>query len=203
MVKLKPLPYDYEDLEPAIGKEALIEHHQKHHKGYVDKLNDALKPYPQLLERVGGLEALLGTPKYIPLDIKTKVVNFGGGVYTHDLFWQSLSPTNTEPFFEGAFKREVEATFGGLYSLKKEIVEKGIAHFGSGWVWLVVTKDGLKVQTLDNQLTPLMRGHYPLLCVDLWEHAYYLDFKSDRATFLKSLISNINWGNVQKRYMGF
>ena len=203
MVKLKPLPYDYEDFSPVIGKEALIEHHQKHHKGYVDKLNEALKPYPELLNRVGGLEVLLGNPKHIPLDIKTKVVNFGGGVYTHDLFWSSISPQNTEPFFKGAFKREVEDTFGGLYSLKKEIVEKGLSHFGSGWVWLVITKDGLKVQTLDNQLTPLMRGHYPLLCIDLWEHAYYLDHKSDRAMFLKSIVSNIDWVNVQKRFMRF
>lgn len=204
MIKLKPLPYDYEDLEPIISKEAMIEHHLKHHQGYVDKLNDTLKEHPSLLDRVGGLSALLASPKYIPQEIKDKVINFGGGVYTHDLFWDSISPVNKEPYFKGLFKADIDKTFGSIYKLKKELVEVGKTHFGSGWVWLVITKENkLRVMSLDNQQTPLMRGHFPLLCIDLWEHAYYLDFKSEREAFLKAMVGKINWENVQYRYEMF
>lgn len=201
MMKLKPLPYDYEDLEPIISKEAMIEHHLKHHQGYVDKFNQTLKSYPSLLDSVGGLYALLASPKYIPQEIKDKVIDFGGGVYTHNLFWDSISPVNTEPYFKGFFKADVDKTFGSIYDLKKELIEVGKSHFGSGWVWLVITKENkLRVMSLDNQQTPLMRGHFPLLCIDLWEHAYYLDFKSERATFLNAIMSKVNWANVQYRY---
>lgn len=203
MVTLKRLPFDYEDMEPIICKEAMIEHHLKHHKGYVNKLNKTLTPYPTLLSRVGGLGALLASPKYIPLDIKKDVVNFGGGVYTHDLFWDSISPYNTEPYFSNDLLAQVKKDFGGLYELKKELLDEGLSHFGSGWVWLVVTPTGLRVQSLDNQLTPLMRGHFPLLCLDLWEHAYYLDYKSDRERFLNALIGKVNWVNVGRRFSAY
>ena len=179
----------------------MIEHHLKHHQGYVDKLNDTLKEHPSLLDRVGGLSALLSYPKLIPLEIKEKVINFGGGIYTHDLFWKSISPVNKEPFFKGVLRADVNKTFGSIYDLKKELVEVGKTHFGSGWVWLVITKEEkLRVMSLDNQQTPLMRGHFPLLCIDLWEHAYYLDFKSEREMYLKAVVAKINWENVQYRY---
>ena len=201
MISFNPLPFGYSAFEPIISREAMVEHHLKHHKGYVDKLNDTLKDYPTLLDRVGGLSALLASPKLIPLEIKEKIIDFGGGVYTHNLFWQSISPVTKEPFFNGLFKADVDQTFGGLYELKREIIEVGKSHFGSGWVWLVIDSQGkLRVQSLDNQITPLMRGYFPLLCVDLWEHAYYLDFKSDRAAFLRAMVGKINWTNVQYRY---
>ena len=203
MVRLPPLPFDYEDLEPIIGKEAMWEHHRKHHKGYVEKLNKTLSSYPTLLERVGGLGALLANPKHIPLDVKKDVVNFGGGVYTHNLFWKSISPYTKEPYFSGSFRAQVEKDFGGIYELKKKLIESGKSHFGSGWVWLIVTDTGLRVQSLDNQLTPLMRGHFPLLCIDLWEHVHYLDYKSDREGFLKAIVGKINWNNVQRRWDAF
>lgn len=199
-MELSILPYEYKQMSALISEQAMREHHLKHHKGYVDKLNEALKDYPALLDQVEGLEVLLANPKLIPLEIKKQVTDFGGGVYTHDLFWASLSPSSTEPYFRGELFDEINATFGSLPRLKKEMIEKGKAHFGSGWVWLVVTENGLKVQTLDNQLTPLMRGHYPLLCIDLWEHAYYLDYKSDRALFLQKAVNHINWRNAQERY---
>lgn len=203
MVTLKRLPFDYEDMEPIISKEAMREHHLKHHRGYVDKLNKALAPYPTLISRVGGLGALLASPKYIPLDVKKDLVNFGGGVYAHELFWDSISPFSTEPYFSSVLLSQIKKDFGGLYELKKALLETGLAHFGSGWVWLVVTETGLRVQSLDNQLTPLMRGHFPLLCLDLWEHAYYLDYKSDRERFLNALIGKVNWANVERRFLAY
>lgn len=199
-MELSPLPYGYNEMMPLISEEAMREHHLKHHKGYVDKLNEALSEYPSLLDSVGGLEILLANPKLIPLEVKKKVVDFGGGVYTHDLFWKSLSPRSMEPYFRGELFKEINSTFGSLPKLKKELIRVGKSHFGSGWVWLVVTETGLRVQSLDNQLTPLMRGHFPLLCIDLWEHAYYLDYKSDRALFLQKAVNHINWRNAQERY---
>lgn len=199
MISLKPLPFEYNDFDPVISEEAMREHHLKHHQGYVTKTNDTLKNYPDLLNRVGGLYNLLANPRYIPREIKENIVNFGGGVFTHDFYWNSISPEVTEENIPQDFLSEIEQEFGGLSQLKKELVDTGMSHFGSGWVWLV-SAPRLRVISTPNQVTPLMRGYLPLLCIDLWEHAYYLDYKSDKKEFLNNMTGFINWDNVSLRW---
>lgn len=198
---MKNLPYPYYAFEPIISEEAMIEHHLKHHKGYVEKLTETLKDYPDLVFNLGGVEGLISQPKLIPSEIKEKVIDFGGGVFTHDFFWDSITPNGSLPSSRHLFMLELRKYFGSIEGVNQELLKVGKSHFGSGWVWLSKTKrNELRVESLDNQQTPLMRGHTPLLCIDLWEHAYYLDHKSDRGSFLEGIIPQINWALVAERW---
>jgi len=195
-MKLQPLPYT--SLEPVLSERAIRVHHLSHHQGYIEKLNKTLEKYPQLLQRVGGLYQLLSNPKWIPQDIKEDVINFGGGVWTHDFFWKCLSPNpqsyETTP---ASFQAEVSNTFGGYKGLREALISSGVKHFGSGWVWLVRTPE-LRVYSTLNQNTPMMRGHIPLLTIDLWEHAYYLDYQNSREQYLKDIIDLVlDWSVIQ------
>jgi len=199
MFKLPALAYPYNSFAPIISEKALKVHHLIHYKGYIDKLNTALRDYPDLVERVGGLGPLLGRPSDIPSEIKEDVVNFGGGVFCHQFFWESLNPAPTSLETGGIFDL-ISESFGSIEAMLEEMVKKGKAHFGSGWVWLVVTKNGdMKVVTTKNQDTPMMRGQYPLLTFDLWEHAYYLDYLADKEKYLTSICKLVNWDAVERR----
>jgi Fe-Mn family superoxide dismutase len=200
MLALQKLPYDYDALEPIISERALRVHHQVHHKGYVDKLNASLRDYPELLERAGGLRNLLARPADIPSEIKEAVINFGGGVFTHDFFWQSLTPLASMPE-DIEFYNLISDSFGSVSRMLKEMVQQGKKHFGSGWVWLVLTQNReLAITTTKNQDTPMMRGHTPLLTFDLWEHAYYLDYLAEREKFLNGVTGLVNWRVVESRF---
>jgi Fe-Mn family superoxide dismutase len=200
MFELPRLQYPYNSFEPLISERAFKVHHVVHYKGYIDKLNATLRGYPDLVERAGGIGALLGRPSSIPSEIKEDVINFGGGVFNHQFFWDSINPAPTQ--LESAELLEsISRDFGSVDRMLKEMVKRGKAHFGSGWVWLVVTQEGeLKITTTKNQDTPMMRGHFPLLTFDLWEHAYYLDYLADREKFLSALCVLVNWDAVQRRY---
>ena len=195
---LPPLPYGYDALEPAIDKETMTLHHDKHHKAYVTKLNEALAKEPTFTPPA-NVDDLVARLDSVPDAIRTAVRNQGGGHANHSLFWQTLSATSGEP--HGEFAKALTDDVGGLDKLKEGMSKEGASLFGSGWVWLVL--DGgkkLTIMALPNQDSPFTEGHYPLFGIDVWEHAYYLKYKNVRADYLKAIWSVINWPFISDRY---
>lgn len=195
--KLPELPYAYNALEPFFDKETMTIHHQRHHQGYVTNLNKALgeDAHGKDLE-----EILRSVTSY-----SNAVRNNAGGHYNHSLFWQTLSAKpQTVP--AGNLAKAIQETFGSLTSLKEEINTAGLGQFGSGWAWLVVKFNGtLKVMATPNQDNPLMDSQlasqgFPILGIDVWEHAYYLKYQNKRADYLQAFWSVLDWGTVEKNY---
>ena len=195
--ELPPLPYDYDALEPTISKETMTFHHDKHHKAYTDKLNEGVEKDPALQGKT--IEDILASISSQPPLVR----NNGGGYWNHDFFWKSMKQGGGQP--SGALAEAIESTFGGLDKLKEEFNTKGAGQFGSGWAWLIVDDAGtLKVTSTPNQDNPLMddvkdRGT-PLLGNDVWEHAYYLTYKNDRAAYLKAWWDVADHVPVDQRY---
>lgn len=195
---LPALPYAYEALEPHIDAETMHLHHDKHHAGYVAKLNMAVAKEPSLAKTT-NVDDLVKDLESVPESIRTAVRNNGGGHSNHSLFWETLSAKGGEP--KGEFAKALADELGGLDKLKEEMTKEGGALFGSGWVWLVV--DGgkkLTIMTLPNQDSPLSEGHYPLFGIDVWEHAYYLKYHNVRADYLKAIWNVVNWPFISERY---
>jgi Fe-Mn family superoxide dismutase len=195
MYTLPALPYDYAALEPAISEEIMHLHHQKHHQGYVDKLNAALSQRP---EASLSLEQLLRQAKSLPEDIRTAVINNGGGHYNHSLFWQIMSPHGGgEP--NGRLLADIVQKYGSFQQFVDAFSNKALGVFGSGWAWLMPNMD---IVTTQNQINPIMDGEpSPILGLDVWEHAYYLDYKNVRADYVKAWWNVVNWPEVEKRYV--
>lgn len=195
MYTLPALPYDYAALEPAISEEIMHLHHQKHHQGYVDKLNAALSQRP---EASLSLEQLLRQAKSLPEDIRTAVINNGGGHYNHSLFWQIMSPHGGgEP--NGRLLADIVQKYGSFQQFVDAFSNKALGVFGSGWAWLMPNMD---IVTTQNQINPIMDGELsPILGLDVWEHAYYLDYKNVRADYVKAWWNVVNWPEVEKRYV--
>lgn len=195
MYTLPALPYDYAALEPAISEEIMHLHHQKHHQGYVDKLNAALSQRP---EASLSLEQLLRQAKSLPEDIRTAVINNGGGHYNHSLFWQIMSPHGGgEP--NGRLLVDIVQKYGSFQQFVDAFSNKALGVFGSGWAWLMPNMD---IVTTQNQINPIMDGEpSPILGLDVWEHAYYLDYKNVRADYVKAWWNLVNWPEVEKRYV--
>ena len=195
MYTLPALPYDYAVLEPAISEEIMHLHHQKHHQGYVDKLNAALSQRP---EASLSLEQLLRQAKSLPEDIRTAVINNGGGHYNHSLFWQIMSPNGGgEP--NGRLLADIVQKYGSFQQFVDAFSNKALGVFGSGWAWLMPNMD---IVTTQNQINPIMDGEpSPILGLDVWEHAYYLDYKNVRADYVKAWWNVVNWPEVEKRYV--
>ncbi len=195
MYTLPALPYDYAALEPAISEEIMHLHHQKHHQGYVDKLNAALSQRP---EASLSLEQLLRQAKSLPEDIRTAVINNGGGHYNHSLFWQIMSPNGGgEP--NGRLLADIVQKYGSFQQFVDAFSNKALGVFGSGWAWLMPNMD---IVTTQNQINPIMDGEpSPILGLDVWEHAYYLDYKNVRADYVKAWWNLVNWPEVEKRYV--
>ena len=194
---LPPLPYPYGALEPTIDELTMRIHHDKHHGGYVAGLNAALEGTAWADRPV---EELLGDLDALPEDTRTLVRNNGGGHLNHSLFWESMAPVDhglpADPLAE-----TIEATFGSIRELKRQVSAAGAARFGSGWSWLVLDKSGaLQVLSTANQDSPLMQGQTPLLGVDVWEHAYYLKYQNLRPKYLEAWWNTVNWAEVSKRY---
>ena len=195
--KLPPLGYDYDALEPFIDAETMKLHHDKHHAAYVAKLNQALEKEPALATRT--LEDLLKNLDSIPESVRTDIRNQGGGHYNHTLFWQLLrKKENSAP--EGDLAKTIVATFGSVAALEEQIQTAGLKQFGSGWAWLVVRAGKLAVESSANQDCPLSSGAHPLLCVDVWEHAYYLKYQNRRADYMKAVLQILNWDVIGERY---
>jgi len=195
--ELPPLPYDYDALEPTISKEIMTLHHDKHHKAYTDKLNEGVEKDAALAGL--SIEDILGQiSSQSPL-----VRNNGGGYWNHDFFWNSMKKGGGQP--SGKLADAIDRDFGGLDGLKEQFNAKGVGQFGSGWAWLIADGSGtLKVTSTPNQDNPLMddakEPGTPLLGNDVWEHAYYLDYKNDRAAYLKAWWDVVDWDKVSSRY---
>jgi Fe-Mn family superoxide dismutase len=193
---LPPLPYPYDALEPYIDKQTMQIHHDLHHGAYVNNLNAALKDYPDFANMT--IEELLRGINKVPEAVRTAVRNNGGGHYNHTMFWEIMKPGGSkEP--KGGLASAIQA-LGGLEKVKEQINDAGLKRFGSGWSWLVVDGGHLKVISTPNQDCPLMDGHFPVLGVDVWEHAYYLKYQNKRGDYLKAWWNVVNWDEVGKRY---
>lgn len=196
--QLPPLPYDYDALEPHIDAETMKIHHTKHHQGYVDKLNTALEGHENL--RAAPLDELIRHLDTLPDEIRTAVRNNGGGHANHSLFWEVMSPDGGgQP--DGDLGDAIDASFGDFASFGKQFIEAASTRFGSGWAWLVLTRDAkLAVQSTANQDSPLMDGNVPILGLDVWEHAYYLKYQNRRADYITAWWNLVNWQEVGRRF---
>lgn len=194
MYELPELPYSYDALEPTISGDIMRLHHQKHHQAYVDKLNAALTQAPDLMN--ARLEELLADIGSLPEPVRMAVRNHGGGHYNHSLFWQCMLPGGSNA--KGTVIDDITEKWGSFDAFKEEFTQKATGLFGSGWVWL--TKD-LDIIALPNQDTPMMEGKgEPLMGLDVWEHAYYLDYKNKRDEYIDKWWSIVNWPFVEQRY---
>jgi Fe-Mn family superoxide dismutase len=195
MYSLPDLSYGYDALGKYISKDIMQLHHDKHHQTYVDKLNAALDSAPALKER--SLESLLADLSSLPEAVQIAVRNNGGGHYNHTLFWQWMSPDGGgEP--KGELIEKLSDTYGSFQGFVDEFTTKSLSVFGSGWAWL---QPNLEIITTQNQDTPIMQGlDKPLLGLDVWEHAYYLDYKNKRDDYIKAWWNVVNWRFVEARY---
>ncbi|MBF2027506.1 MAG: superoxide dismutase [Oscillatoriales cyanobacterium C42_A2020_001] len=196
--RLAPLPYDYAALEPFIDAQTMQLHHDKHHAAYVNNLNNALADYPDW--QAHGVEDLVKNLEQVPEAIRAVVRNNAGGHLNHTMFWQSMAPSQTgEP--TGAIAQAIANTFGSFDAFKQQFNEVGTKLFGSGWVWLVLTRDRtLRITTTPNQDSPLTQGETPLLGNDVWEHAYYLKYQNRRLEYLSAWWNVVNWDEVNRRF---
>jgi len=195
MYQLPAMGYEYDQLGKYISKDIMELHHSKHHQTYVDKLNAALENAPALKER--PLESLLSDIDSLPEAVRTALRNNGGGHYNHSLFWKWMSPDGGgEPTGELATK--IVDKYGSFQTFVDEFTTKSLGVFGSGWVWL---QPDMEILTTPNQDTPIMIGKAaPLLGLDVWEHAYYLDYKNKRDDYINAWWNVVDWGFVAERF---
>jgi Fe-Mn family superoxide dismutase len=200
MFTLPTLPYPIDGLEPHISQKTLEFHHGKHHAGYTKKLNDALADHPDLLEKTIE-ELLLNFDALIPDDKKGAVKKNGAQFYNHSLYWISMSPNGGgEPV--GDLANAIEGEFGSFESFKDQFIAAGATQFGSGWAWLSLNADGsLVIDTTPNEDTPLMEGKTPLMVMDVWEHAYYLDYQNRRPDYISAFFEVVDWEGINTRYL--
>ncbi|TDL77198.1 superoxide dismutase [Neobacillus sp. YX16] len=195
--ELPQLPYAYDALEPHIDKETMNIHHTKHHNTYVTNLNNALQGNEELLSK--SVEEVVANLDAVPEAVRTAVRNNGGGHANHALFWQILSP-NGGGAPTGELADAINNKFGSLESFKEEFAKAATTRFGSGWAWLSVSNGELEVSSTPNQDSPLMEGKTPILGLDVWEHAYYLNYQNRRPDYISSFWNVVNWDEVSKRY---
>jgi len=185
---LSPLPYDESALAPAISARTIGFHFGKHHKTYVETLNKLVAGtrYAEM-----KLEQVVRTTSTATTEPEKKIFNNAGQVWNHDFYWRSLSPRASKP--AGKLAHAIEHDFGGLEALIKQLAEAGTEQFGSGWAWLVSNNGRLSVDKTGNALDPMARHVNCLLAVDVWEHAYYLDYQNERAKYLAAVLAKLNW----------
>ena len=195
MYTVPELPYGYDQLGKYISAAIMQLHHSKHHQAYVDKLNAAIDTAPALRER--SLETMLADLHSLPESVQTALRNHGGGHYNHSLFWQWMSPNGGgEP--SGVLAQKINDRYGSFQGFIDEFTAQSLGVFGSGWAWL---QPNMEIITTPNQDTPIMQGlDAPLLGLDVWEHAYYLDYKNKRDDYIKAWWSVVNWDVVEQRY---
>lgn len=194
----RPLPYEYDALVPVLDRETLTFHHDKHYKTYVDNLNNALSDYPELQKE--SLTELLSRIDTLPAAVQTAVRNNGGGVYNHELYFDSMkSPVGQEP--SGPLADAIERDFGSYKQWKDQMKQAAVGKFGSGWAWLASDRNGrLSIIQTANQDVPDLEEYIPILLVDVWEHAYYLQYQNRRADYVEGWFGLINWRKAGKRY---
>ena len=178
---LPDLPYSFDALEPIIDAKTMEVHHDKHHATYVNNLNKALENNPEWAEK--SIEDLMIHLNEVPESIRTAVKNNGGGHYNHSLFWKVMAPVG-QTELKGELLDKINSSFGSFDEFKKQFAAAATGRFGSGWAWLVVDGDKLVVTSSANQDCPLSDGKKPILCLDVWEHAYYLKYQNRRADYV-------------------
>jgi len=195
---LPPLPYAEDALEPNIDARTMSIHHDKHHAAYTNNLNAALEGHADLAGK--SIEELLGNLNAVPEAIRTAVRNNGGGFANHSLFWEIMSPNGGgEP--TGDLAAAINKAFGSFAAFKEQFAKAAATRFGSGWAWLYVDGNGaLVVSSTPNQDTPLMDGNTPILGLDVWEHAYYLNYQNRRPDYITAWWNTVNWDAVAGRY---
>jgi Fe-Mn family superoxide dismutase len=195
--KLAPLPYAYDALEPYIDAQTMMLHHDKHHATYVQNLNKAVADEKSLAGK--SLEELLSNLDAVPESVRTAVRNHGGGTLNHDLFWQVMKKGGGAP--KGELASAIDKFFGSFNAFQEKFNTAAIRQFGSGWAWLCLnSQKELAVVATPNQDTPISLGHYPLLTIDVWEHAYYLKYQNRRPEYVAAFQNVINWDLVSERY---
>ncbi len=195
--ELPKLRYDYDALEPHIDKRTMEIHHGKHHQGYVNKLNAAIGDDHRLADQ--SIEDLLQGIDKVPMKIRQAVINSGGGHANHTLFWSTMIPGGRE--LKGKVAEALQADFGSINAAYEKFNNTAKTHFGSGWAWLVVDdKKKLQIYSTKNQDSPLMKGHTPILGLDVWEHAYYLKYQNRRTDYISAWDNVVNWTQVNLNY---
>jgi len=186
---LSPLPYPEDALAPVVSAETLRFHHGKHHKKYVDTMNQLLREQPMA---AASLEDVVRHSQ-------GKLFNNAAQAWNHDFYWRSLSPQGGKP--SAALLRQIEQDFNSFDHFKEDLAKSASAQFGSGWAWLVKEADGLRIVTTSNADTPMAHGKTCLLTIDVWEHAYYVDYRNERDKYLAALIGQrLNWAFAEENF---
>jgi superoxide dismutase, Fe-Mn family len=195
---LPALPYALDALEPHIDKMTMEIHHGKHHNAYVTNLNKALESAPDLASKTVE-ELLANNCAIVPEAIRTAVRNNGGGHINHSMFWQIMGPgKGGSPV--GNLAAAINAAFGSFDAFKEKVNAAGATRFGSGWAWVLKTGSGVEVTSTANQDSPVMEGKFPVIGVDVWEHAYYLKYQNRRPDYLNAWWNVVNWQEAEKRF---
>ncbi|PIN85177.1 MAG: superoxide dismutase [Candidatus Diapherotrites archaeon CG11_big_fil_rev_8_21_14_0_20_37_9] len=195
--ELPKLPYAYNALEPYIDEQTMMIHHDKHHAGYVAKLNAAFEGHKELQKK--SINEILADLNKVPEQIRTAVRNNGGGHANHSLFWEMMGAKG-EGMPTGEIAKAIDSAFGSFDEFKKKFSDAAATRFGSGWAWLVVTSKGLEITSTPNQDTPLSEGKTPVLALDVWEHAYYLKYQNKRPDYIEAFFKVINWEKVNELF---
>lgn len=194
---LPHLPYAYDALEPHIDAKTMQIHHRKHHQTYINNINAGIEgtPWENLT-----VEQLVTQVNDVPTQLKNNVINNAGGHANHSLFWTVMSPQGGgQPI--GKIAVAIEAELGGFDKFKEAFTKAALTRFGSGWAWLTVSPDQkLLVESSANQDSPLMQGHTPVLALDVWEHAYYLQYQNRRPEYIAAFFNVVDWQEVNRRY---
>lgn len=205
---LPALPYAHDALAPHIGADTMEIHHGKHHQGYVNNLNAALEGLGSFSEAGGGpdwddldIHTLLSNVDKLPEDKRQAVINNGGGHANHSLFWSIMCPSGNGGDPSGELAGAIKSAFGSLEAANEAFTTAAATRFGSGWAWLVIGDDGLEIYSTANQDSPIMQGHTPLLGIDVWEHAYYLNYQNRRPDYIEAWKNVINWNRVNDIYV--
>jgi len=195
--ELPKLAYAYDALEPYIDARTMEIHHSKHHNTYVTNLNAAVEKTPELAGK--SLVALLSDLNAVPEGVRTAIRNHGGGTYNHNIYWEIMGPkAGGAP--KGELAKAIDSSFTSFDTFKAEFEKAATTRFGSGWAWLVKKGSGLAVVSTANQDNPISDGQTPLLCIDVWEHAYYLKYQNRRPEYITAFWNVINWDAVAARY---
>jgi Fe-Mn family superoxide dismutase len=193
---LPPLPYAFNALEPHIDAKTMEIHHGKHHQAYVTNLNAALDKHPELQSK--SIEDLLKGINSVPEDIRTAVRNNGGGHANHTMFWEIMGPGGGGAP-SGKVADAINSAFGGFDKLKEEFKKAAVGRFGSGWAWVIDNGGKLVVESTANQDSPLMEGKKAVFGIDVWEHAYYLNYQNRRPDYVDAWWNVVNWAAINKR----
>ena len=196
---LPALPYAHDALAPHIGADTMEIHHGKHHQGYVNNLNAALEGLGDLADM--DVHELLQNLDQVPEDKRQAVINNGGGHANHSLFWSIMCPSGNGGDPSGELAAAIKSAFGSLEAANEAFTTAAATRFGSGWAWLVLGDSGLEIYSTANQDSPIMQGHTPLLGIDVWEHAYYLNYQNRRPDYIEAWKNVINWNRVNELYV--